>query len=202
MKIVFATLMACCLFSASVFAQIDTTFRTGDGFTTGDSGFTLDDPNDTSFSATFDMSGEVVFFNRGFFYDTGNRAFAVDGGDTSVVEFSSLADVTVSGRNTNGETTGANSTTVPPGTALGTAVGSIEAFDRVGGSLGIFEFTDDGFTSDSFDGVSRLELTNAGPEGSFAILGSINAEASAIPEPGSMTVLGLAGLMLLRRKRN
>ena len=37
----------------------------------------------------------------------------------------SIADVTVFGRDTNGQTTGGASNTVPGGTTLGTAVGSI-----------------------------------------------------------------------------
>lgn len=202
MKHVFSTLILCCLFSASAFAQIDTSFSTGDGFATGDTGFTLTDPNDAAFSAIFNSPGEIVFFNNGQLYDGSNRAFAVDGGQTSSINFSSLADVIVSGRDSNGQTTGGASTTVPGGTVLGTAVGSIEAFDLGNNSLGTFNFTEGGFTTDSFIGVSRLELTNTGGAGSFALLGSINAQVSAVPEPGSAAILGLAGLMLIRRKRS
>ena len=179
MKHVFSTLILCCLFSASAFAQIDTSFSTGDGFATGDTGFTLTDPNDAAFSAIFNSPGEIVFFNNGQLYDGSNRAFAVDGGQTSSINFSSLADVIVSGRDSNGQTTGGASTTVPGGTVLGTAVGSIEAFDLGNNSLGTFNFTEGGFTTDSFIGVSRLELTNTGGAGSFALLGSINAQVSA-----------------------
>ena len=202
MKHVFSTLILCCLFSASAFAQIDTSFSTGDGFATGDTGFTLTDPNDAAFSAIFNSPGEIVFFNNGQLYDGSNRAFAVDGGQTSSINFSSLADVIVSGRDSNGQTTGGASTTVPGGTVLGTAVVSIEAFDLGNNSLGTFNFTEGGFTTDSFIGVSRLELTNTGGAGSFALLGSINAQVSAVPEPGSAAILGLAGLMLIRRKRS
>ena len=202
MKHVFSTLILCCLFSASAFAQIDTSFSTGDGFATGDTGFTLTDPNDAAFSAIFNSPGEIVFFNNGQLYDGSNRAFAVDGGQTSSINFSSLADVIVSGRDSNGQTTGGASTTVPGGTVLGTAVGSIEAFDLENNSLGTFNFTEGGFTTDSFIGVSRLELTNTGGAGSFALLGSINAQVSAVPEPGSAAILGLAGMMLIRRKRS
>ena len=202
MKHVFSTLILCCLFSASAFAQIDTSFSTGDGFATGDTGFTLTDPNDAAFSAIFNSPGEIAFFNNGQLYDGSNRAFAVDGGQTSSINFSSLADVIVSGRDSNGQTTGGASTTVPGGTVLGTAVGSIEAFDLGNNSLGTFNFTEGGFTTDSFIGVSRLELTNTGGAGSFALLGSINAQVSAVPEPGSAAILGLAGLMLIRRKRS
>ena len=202
MKPAFTTLMLCCLFSASAFAQIDTSFSTGDGFSTGDTGFTLTDPSDAGFSAIFNSPGEIVFFNNGQLYDGSNRAFAVNGGQTSSINFSGLADVTVSGRDTNGQTTGGASTTVPGGTTLGTAVGSIEAFGLAGNLLGTFDFTEGAFTDESFIGVSRLELTNTGGAGSFAILGSINAQASAVPEPGSAAVLGLAGLMFLRRKRS
>lgn len=202
MKHVFSTLILCCLFSASAFAQINTSFSTGDGFATGDTGFTLTDPNDAAFSAIFNSPGEIVFFNNGQLYDGSNRAFAVDGGQTSSINFSSLADVIVSGRDSNGQTTGGASTTVPGGTVLGTAVGSIEAFDLGNNSLGTFNFTEGGFTTDSFIGVSRLELTNTGGAGSFALLGSINAQVSAVPEPGSAAILGLAGLMLIRRKRS
>ena len=202
MKHVFSTLILCCLFSASAFAQIDTSFSTGDGFATGDTGFTLTDPNDAAFSAIFNSPGEIVFFNNGQLYDGSNRAFAVDGGQTSSINFSSLADVIVSGRDSNDQTTGGASTTVPGGTVLGTAVGSIEAFDLGNNSLGTFNFTEGGFTTDSFIGVSRLELTNTGGAGSFALLGSINAQVSAVPEPGSAAILGLAGLMLIRRKRS
>lgn len=202
MKIVFATLMACCLFSASAIAQIETSFSVGDGFTTGDTDFTLVDPDDSSFTAVFNAPGEIVFFNNGSLYDSSNRAFAVDGGDTAEISFSSAADVLVSGRDTDGQTTGGSSTTVPGGTTLATAIGSIEAFDIDDNSLGNFNFTEAGFTSESFTGVSRLELSNTGPIGSFAILGSITAQAAAVPEPSSAAVLGLAGLMLLRRKRH
>lgn len=202
MKIVFATLMACCLFSASVFAQINTSFSTGDGFTTGDTEFDLTDPTDSNFTASFDSPGEIVFFNNGQLYDSSNRAFAVDGGQTAEISFNVLSDVTVTGRDSDGQTTGGTSTTVPGGTTLETAVGSIEAFDIDDNSLGNFEFTEGGFTGDSFTGVSRLELSNTGPTGSFALLGSIQAQAAAIPEPSSVAVLGLASLMLFRRKRN
>ena len=202
MKIAFATLMVCCLFSASAFAQINTSFSAGDGFTTGDTEFDLTDPTDSNFTASFDSPGEIVFFNNGQLYDGSNRAFAVDGGQTAVISFNVLSDVTVTGRDSDGQTTGGASTTVPGGTTLETAVGSIEAFDIDGNSLGNFEFTEGGFTSDSFTGVSRLELSNTGPTGSFALLGSIQAQAAAIPEPSSVAVLGLASLMLFRRKRN
>ena len=203
MKFAFATLIACCLFSASAFAQIDTRFSTGDGFTTGETEFDLTDPTDSSFTASFGSPGEIVFFNNGALYSTSNRAFAVDGGQTAEISFNVLSDVTVTGRDSDGQTTGGASTTVPGGTTLGTAIGSIEAFDIDGNSLGNFEFTEGGFTSDSFTGVSRLELSNAGPAGSFALLGSIQAQAfAAVPEPSSVAVLGLASLMLFRRKRN
>ena len=201
MKLVYATLMLC-LFSASAFAQIQTSFSTGDGFTTGDSGFTLTDANDAAFSATFGSPGEIVFFNNGQLYNSSNRAFAVDGGETSSISFSTLADVTISGRDSNGQTTGGASTTVPGGTTLGTAIGSVEAFDLANNSLGVFNFTEAAFTSSSFTGVSRLDLSNAGGAGSFALLGSIDAQAAAVPEPSSAIVLGLGGLLLLRRKRN
>ena len=142
------------------------------------------------------------FFNNGQLYDSSNRAFAVDGGQTAEISFNVLSDVTVTGRDSDGQTTGGTSTTVPGGTTLETAVGSIKAFDIDGNSLGNFEFTEGGFTGDSFTGVSRLELSNTGPTGSFALLGSIQAQAAAIPEPSSVAVLGLASLMLFRRKRN
>lgn len=203
MKFVIATLMACCVISASAHGQISTSFSTGDGFSTGQTGFTVPDPNNSNFSLTFGSPGEIVFFNNGGLYDVSNRAFAVDGGQTSTITFSSLADVTVSGRDTNGNLTGGASTTVPGGTILGAAVGTVEAFGASNNSLGVFNFTDTGFTdSNPFIGATRLELTNTGPVGSFAILGSINAQASAVPEPGSAAVLGLAGLTLLRRKRS
>ena len=202
MKIAFATLMVCCLFSASAFAQINTSFSAGDGFTTGDTEFDLTDPTDSNFTASFDSPGEIVFFNNGQLYNSSNRAFAVDGGQTAEISFNVLSDVTVTGRDSDGQTTGGTSTTVPGGTTLETAVGSIEAFDIDGNSLGNFEFTEGGFTGDSFTGVSRLELSNTGPTGSFALLGSIQAQAAAIPEPSSVAVLGLASLMLFRRKRN
>ncbi len=203
MKFAFATLIACCLFSASAFAQIDTRFSTGDGFATGATGFDLTDPNDSSFTASFGSPGEIVFFNNGALYSTSNRAFAVDGGQTAEISFNVLSDVTVTGRDSDGQTTGDASTTVPGGTELGTAIGTIEAFDIDGNSLGSFDFTEAGFTSDSFTGVSRLELSNAGPTGSFALLGEIQAQAfAAVPEPSSVAVLGLASLMLFRRKRN
>ena len=202
MKIAFATLMVCCLFSASAFAQINSSFSAGDGFTTGDTEFDLTDPTDSNFTASFDSPGEIVFFNNGQLYDGSNRAFAVDGGQTAVISFNVLSDVTVTGRDSDGQTTGGSSTTVPGGTELGTATGTIEAFDIDDNSLGNFSFTEAGFTSDSFTGVSRLELSNAGPTGSFALLGSIQAQAAAIPEPSSVAVLGLASLMLFRRKRN
>lgn len=201
MKLVYATLMLC-LFSTSAFAQIQTSFSTGDGFTTGDSGFTLTDANDAAFSATFGSPGEIVFFNNGQLYNSSNRAFAVDGGETSSISFSTLADVTISGRDSNGQTTGGASATVPGGTTLGTAIGSVEAFDLANNSLGVFDFTEAAFTSSSFTGVSRLDLSNAGGAGSFALLGSIDAQAAAVPEPSSAIVLGLGGLLLLRRKRN
>ena len=202
MKIAFATLMVCCLFSASAFAQINTSFSAGDGFTTGDTEFDLTDPTDSNFTASFDSPGEIVFFNNGQLYNSSNRAFAVDGGQTAEISFNVLSDVTVTGRDSDGQTTGGASTTVPSGTTLETAVGSIEAFDIDGNSLGNFSFTEGGFTGDSFTGVSLLELSNTGPTGSFALLGSIQAQAAAIPEPSSVAVLGLASLMLFRRKRN
>ena len=203
MKFAFATLIACCLFSASAFAQIDTRFSTGDGFVTGDTGFDFTAPTDSSFTASFGSPGEIVFFNNGVLYNSSDRAFAVGGGQTAEISFNVLSDVTVFGRDSDGQTTGGTSTTVPGGTTLGTADGSIEAFDIDGNSLGNFEFTEGGFTSDSFTGVSRLELSNTGPIGSFALLGEIEAQAiAAVPEPSSVAVLGLASLMLFRRKRN
>ncbi len=200
MKNLIATFAVCCLFAAPAFGQIDTNFV---GSQIGLQDFTLSDPNDSAFTATFSSPGEIGFFNNGSLYDGGNRAFVVGGSQTADIIFSSLADVTISGRDTDGQTAGGASQTVPGGTVLGLADGSVEAFDANNNSVGVFTFGEAGFTSNTFTSpVLRLEVSNAGAEGSFALFGSIVASASAVPEPSSAMVLSLAGLLLVRRKRS
>jgi len=185
---------------SSANAQFSTNFA---GDQIGNSDFTEADGN--GFSALFDSPGEVVFFNNGSLYDASNRAFGVAGGQTSTISFSQAANVSVSGLDTNGQVTGGSPAgTVAPGSTLSLANGSIEAFDSAGGSLGVFTLTEGGFTNFDFSGpVSSLELTNAGPVGSFSLLGSISASAATVPEPSSGILLaGLASLVSLRRRRN
>lgn len=203
MRTFIATLAICCLLSAHAYGQINTNFS---GSQIGLQNFTLTDPNDPGFNATFGAPGEIAFFQNGSLYNGGNRAFAVGGNQTANIIFNVLADVTVAGRDTNNQTTGGASQTVPGGTTLGLANGSIEAFDASNNSVGLFTLGQAGFTSNTFSGpVARLEVTNAGPVGSFALLGSINAQASevAVPEPGSAAVLALLGMGYgFRRRRS
>ena len=184
-------------------ADILTQFDTSDGFATGDTGFTLTDPEDPNFGATFGSPGEVVFFAFGPLYMDSNRAFGLEGGDiptTSEIVFDTLASsVFVMGRNTNGETAGGPSTSEPPGTILPTADGSVEAFDENNFSLGKFSFTDDDFSNFAFDGrISRLEITNSGPANSYALIGGFGA--TAIPEPASTLPLVILSVLVRRRR--
>lgn len=200
MKKLILMLAVCCLYAAPAFGQINTNFAGG---TIGNQDFTLTDPNDASFSALFGAPGEIGFFNNGQLYDGGNRAFVVAAGQTANITFSSLADVIVTGRDTNGQVTGGASQTVAGGTTLGLADGTIEAFDANNNSVGVFTLGEAAFTSNTFTSpVLRLEVSNAGAADSFALLGSITAQATAVPEPSSAIVLSsLAGLMFIRRKR-
>jgi len=155
-------------------------------------------------SAHFSLaSGEVAFFNNGSLYAAGNRAFVVNGGSSADILFNLPANVSISGRDTDGQTTGGASVTEAGGTTLGLAVGSAEAFDVSNNSLGVFNFGEAGFTDFTFTGpVSRLELSNSGPAGSYALLGQITA-TSSVPEPCSATLMfGLAGVAFLRRRRS
>ena len=200
MKKIIATLAVCCLFAAPAFGQISTNFAS---MQIGLQDFTLTDPNDSAFTAAFASPGEIGFFNNGSLYNGGNRAFVVGSSQTASIIFSTLADVTISGLDTDGQVTGGASQTVAGGTTLGLADGSVEAFDANNNSVGVFTFGEAGFTSNTFTSpVLRLDITNNGPDDSFALLGSINAQATAVPEPGSAMVLGLASLLLIRRKRS
>ena len=200
MKKLLGALAVCFLMATTAFGQINENFS---GFAIGGADFTLTDPNDPGFSATFGAPGEAGFFNDGSLYIGSNRAFVVDGGNTSSIQFNTLADISISGRDTNGELTGGASVTVPGGVALGSAIGTAEAFDASNNSLGVFNFTEGAFSSFTFDGVDRLDISNTGPVGSFALLGQITAQATAVPEPCSSTLLcGLAGVAFLRRRRN
>ena len=199
MKKLILMLAVCCLYAAPAFGQINTNFAGG---TIGNQDFTLTDPNDASFSALFGAPGEIGFFANGALYDGGNRAFVVAAGQTANITFSSLADVIVTGRDTNGQTANSGAT-IAAGTTLGLADGTIEAFDANNNSVGVFTLGEAAFTSNTFTSpVLRLEVSNAGAADSFALLGSITAQATAVPEPSSAIVLSsLAGLMFIRRKR-
>lgn len=190
------------LAATASYGQVSTNFS---GDVIGNTNFSLTDPNDPGFTATFNSPGEIAFFNNGTFYNGGNRAYALNGGSTADILFNVPADLSITARDTNGtQNTGGASVTEPPATTLGLAVGSAEAFDAGNNSLGVFTFSDTTFGSFTFNGpVSRLELSNTGPDGSYALLGQITAAASAVPEPGSATlILGLAGIAFLRRRRS
>ena len=153
MKKLILMLAVCCLYAAPAFGQINTNFAGG---TIGNQNFTLTDPNDASFTALFGAPGEIGFFANGALYDGGNRAFVVAAGQTANITFSSLADVIVTGRDTNGQVTGGASQTVAGGTTLGLADGTIEAFDANNNSVGVFTLGEAAFTSNTF--TSPLSL--------------------------------------------
>ena len=191
-----------CLAVTSANAQISTNFfnNSAPGIFTGNSNFSLTDAN--GFSALFGAPGEIVFFQNGSLYNASNRAFGVDGGQTSVINFNQAADLTLSGLDTNGQTTGGAGAVTLPNATLGLAVGTIEGFDAAGSSLGSFSITEGGFTNFSFNNVSSLQLSNTGPTGSFSLIGDISATPSSVPEPTSgILMAGLLGLVSLRRRR-
>lgn len=163
-------------------ADIETNFDSFSGFTTGQTMFTLSDPENSNFSVTASGEGQIVFFrDPSLYFNFSNRSFGAKAGDIATLDFTLLPahEVTVWGQDTNGDNDNEN------GGVLGNANGEIEAFDISGSSLGIFEFPEDVFgqwTFASESGIASLELRNDSFDtGSFALLGAISA--IAVPEP-------------------
>ena len=196
------TCFTCLLGVSSVNAQVGTLSTNFFGDTTGATGFT--ELGTFGFDATFAAPGQVVFFNNGSLYNGSNRAYGVGAGQSSTITFSQIAQaVTISGLDTNGQTTGGSPAgSVAPGSVLNLADGTIQAFDAAGGSLGSFTIGQTGFSSFTFNGpIASLQVSNAGADGSFSLLGDISA--TAVPEPSSgILMAGLAGLFSLRRRRS
>ena len=198
MKQLALAIATCVLAVTSANAQISDNFF-GDGI--GASNFTLSDAS--GLSAIFNAPGEVLFFNNGSLYDSSNRAFGVAAGQTSTISFNQAANVSVDVLDTNGQTTGQSPAgSVPPGSVLGLADGTIEGFDAAGTSVGTFTIGESGFSNFTFSApVSSLQLSNAGAAGSFSLLGTISATA-AVPEPSCVFLMtSLAGLVSMRRRR-
>ena len=195
------TCFTCLLGVSSVNAQVGTLSTNFLGDTTGATGFT--ELGTFGFDATFAAPGQVVFFNNGSLYNGSNRAYGVGAGQSSTITFNQTASsVTVFGLDTSTQQTGASPNgTVPANTTLTLADGSITAFDAAGGSLGSFTIGQTGFSSFTFNGpIASLQVSNAGADGSFSLLGDISA--TAVPEPSSgILMAGLAGLFSLRRRR-
>ena len=195
MKQLALAIATCVLTVTSVNAQINDNFFND---TNGTTNFTLSDA--TGFSALFGAPGEVVFFANGSLYNGSNRAFGVAAGQTSVISFNQAANVSVDVLDTDQQT--ANGGTVPSGTVLTLADGTITGFDAAGASVGTFTIGQSGFSNFTFGApVTSLQLSNAGEAGSFSLLGSISATA-AVPEPSCCFLMtSLAGLVSMRRRR-
>ena len=172
--------------------------------------------------------GETIFIQTGSYYvgnsinptssgstSGNNRAYGFFGTGRSDITFTpgSVVDITLQVRGASGgNSVGANSVSLPPGTILQDSVATLLVYTQLGLQLQL-AVPNSGFQQLSLtlgtvidgqtlsgDSIRRLSLINEGPANSGFFLGEITA--TVVPEPGTAILmgLGLVGLASTKRK--
>ena len=158
-----------------------------------------------------DNVGEVIFFQRGAYYFSGNRAYGFAGTGRSDIVFTPgvVREVELQVRgSSSADTTGAASTTLVPNSPFGDSDLTVLIYSDQGLQLTLEDVSNTEFqsigldiTNPNFNGdsITRISLINQGPDNSVADLGFLSV--TTVPEPSSIAFLGLGGLAMLRRRR-
>lgn len=156
--------------------------------------------------------GEVFFIARGAYYFSGNRAYGLDGAGRSDITFTpgTVREVNLQVRGSSaGNTIGLAFGDLAAGSTLGNADVTVLIYSDQGLQLTVDNVSNTGFqgialdiTNPAFDGdsITRISLINEGPANSIADLGFLSI--NTVPEPGSIALLGMGGLALMRRRRH